>query len=87
MIVSAVVKFVTKNGKQFDIPCHRHSDAFYIISQFLSLSSDEIDRDKTQEGFLDENWVFYDRLSACEHAYKCRQIKFRNQELFSEDLW
>ena len=86
MIVSAVVKFVTKDGKHFDIPCHRHSDAFYIISQFLS-SSDEIDRNKTQEGFLDEDWVFYDRLSACEHAYKCRQIKFRNQELFSEDLW
>ena len=40
MIVSAVVKFVTKDGKHFDIPCHRHSDAFYIISQFLS-SSDE----------------------------------------------
>ena len=86
MIVSAVVKFVTKDGKHFDIPCHRHSDAFYIISQFLS-SSDEIDRNKTQEGFLDENWVFYDRLSACEHAYKCHQINFHNQELFSEDLW
>lgn len=85
MIVSAVVKFTTKDGKHFNIPCHRHADAFYIISQFLS--PDEIDRDKTQQGFLDEDWVFYDRLSACEHAYKCCQIKFRNQELFSEDLW
>ena len=85
MIVSAAVRFVTKDGKQFDIPCHRHADAFYIISQFLS--SDEIDHDKTQQGFLDEDWAFYDRLSACEHAYQCHQIKFHNQKLFSEDLW
>lgn len=85
MIVSAVVRITTKDSRNFDIPCHRHSDAFYIVSQFLS--SDEIDKDKIQQGFLDEDWTFYDRLSACEHAYNCHQIEFHNRELFSEDLW
>lgn len=80
MIVSAAVRFVTKDDKQFDIPCHRHADAFYIISQFLA--PDEIDHDKTQQGFLNEDWAFYDRLS----AYQCHQVKFHNQKLFSEDL-
>lgn len=85
MIVSAAVKFVTKDGKQFDIPCHRHADAYYIISQFLP--PDTINQSMTQEGFLNDNWEFYDRLSACEHAYECHQVKFHNRELFSEDLW
>ena len=83
MIVSAVVKFTTKDDKEFDIPCHRHADAFYIINQFLPYS-EVIDN---EQGFLDDEWNFYDRVAACEHAYQCHQVDFHNKELFSEDLW
>lgn len=85
MIVSAVVVFETKDGQEYRIPCHRHADAFYIVSQFLR--SDQIDKKKTAEGFLDEDWEFYDRYDACEHAYECHQINFHHKPLYSEDLW
>ena len=40
MITSAVVLITTKDNRHFEIPCHRHADAFYIVSQFCS--ADEI---------------------------------------------
>lgn len=46
MISKACVNIYTKDGKKYEIPCHRHSDAFYIISQFLK--PDEIDKTKTE---------------------------------------
>lgn len=85
MITSAAVLFVAKDGRHFDIPCHRHSDAFYIVSQFLK--NDELDKEKTQQGFLDHNGKFLNRIEARKHAFMCGQTTELNGPLYSEDLW
>lgn len=85
MITSAVVLITTKDNRHFEIPCHRHADAFYIASQFLKV--DEIDKTKTQQGFIDHNGNFLTRIEARKHAFACGQVKEPNGELFSEDLW
>jgi hypothetical protein len=73
----------------YDIPCHRHADAFYIISQFLD--SDEIDKSRTEQGFLTHDGTFLNRYDAMDEAIKCNQVppyaKDECAELYSEDLW
>lgn len=94
MIVSACVKFHTRPdskfmGTVFDIPCHRHGDAFYIISQFVDTS--ELDKTKTEQGFMTNDDRFLDRYEAMEHAIACGQLPpdadKECKELYSEDLW
>ena len=102
MIVSACVKFYTKEkvlGEEdfqivippvcYDIPCHRHADAFYIISQFVGAS--EIDKPRTEQGFLTNKGKFLDRYAAMQHAIACGQLPpdadKECRELYSEDLW
>lgn len=102
MITSACVRIHTKEynktpwdnstkvpSKVYDIPCHRHADAFYIISQFLN--TDEIDKPRTEQGFLTNEDVFLDRYAAMDHAIACKQLppeaKQQCAELYSEDLW
>lgn len=89
MITSAIVIFHHKNGKVYEIPCHRHGDAFYIISQFLT--TEEIDKEQTICGFLNEDGKFFDRIAAQKEAINCNQIlkveDLQGKELFSEDLW
>lgn len=102
MIVSACVRFHTKEynktpwddsskvtSKMYDIPCHRHADAFYIISQFLD--DDEIDKNRTEQGFLTQDGTYLNRFQAMDEAIKCGQLppsaKEEWPELFSEDLW
>ena len=98
MITHACVKFHTKpypydNGvepsKCYTIPCHRHGDAFAIIAQFLD--PDEIDKTKTEQGFLTHDGTFLDRKSANMHACECNQLPklfaHPDRELYSEDLW
>ena len=92
LITKACVITFDKAGKKYTIPCHRHSNAYWIISQFLS--QDKIDKSRTQEGFLDEQDNFYNRYEAYNHAVLDGQIidirevdDFRVCELFSEDLW
>ena len=102
MIVSACVRFYTKeyhrtpwddNSKVFstryDIPCHRHADAFYIINQFLD--SNIIDKTKTEQGFLTQDDTFLNRYDAMNEAINCNQLppsaKEVCAELYSEDLW
>lgn len=102
MIASACVRFHTKEynktpwanstkipSTMFDIPCHRHADAFYIISQFLDAG--EIDKEKTEQGFLTHDGTFLNRYDAMDEAIKCGQMmeedKMRCAELYSEDLW
>lgn len=73
----------------YDIPCHRHGDAFYIISQFLGAG--EIDKTKTEQGFLTHDGTFLNRYDAMDEAIKCGQLppeaKEQCAELYSEDLW
>lgn len=102
MIASACVRFHTKEyyktpwdnstkvpSTMFDIPCHRHADAFYIISQFLDAS--EIDKEKTEQGFVTHDGTFLNRYDAMDEAIQCKQLppcaKAECAELYSEDLW
>lgn len=102
MIASACVRFYTKEYRKiswdsqsavpstrFDIPCHRHADAFYIISQFIE--PDEIDKNKTEQGFLTNDGTFMNRYAAMQHAIACGQLPpdadKECKELYSEDLW
>ena len=102
MIASACVRFHTKEynktpwanstkvpSTMFDIPCHRHADAFYIISQFLE--PEQIDKTKTEQGFLTHDGTFLNRYDAMDEAIKCGQLppeaKEQCAELYSEDLW
>ena len=101
MIASACVRFHTKpvnktpwrpgliESTMYDIPCHRHADAFYIISQFLD--ADEIDKPRTEQGFLTHEDQFLNRYDAMQHAIACGQLPpdadKECKELYSEDLW
>lgn len=102
MIVSACVRFhtieynripwddSTKIGStMYDIPCHRHADAFYIISQFFDASM--IDKTKTEQGFLTQDGTFLNRYDAMNEAIASNQLPPSAREacveLYSEDLW
>lgn len=94
MITHACVKFYTKpysydNGEEpskcYTIPCHRHGDALRIIAQFLD--PDEIDKAKTEQGFLTHDGTFLTRIQARLHAVECGQISEDILVLYSEDLW
>lgn len=90
MIVKACVIVYDKEGTKYTIPCHRHSDAYWIISQFLPHY--KVDKPRTQEGFLDEQNNFYNRYDAYVEAFDCGQIIDQREPgqvgvLFSEDLY
>lgn len=90
MITRSCVWFTFKDGHRIEIPCHRHSDAYYIIAQLVD--RDKIDKPLTEEGFWDENARFLDRHQAYHEALRCNQIKSDNDHavselLYSEDLW
>ena len=91
MITSACVVFYTKDNKRYEIPCHRHADAFYIISQFLP--SNMIDKEKTWQGFYNDKGQLLDRYEAYREAHICNQIDINFcdliycKELYSEDVW
>lgn len=92
MIASACVIIHTKEeygDRAITIPCHRHADAFYIISQLLDC--DEIDKPRTEQGFLTHEDQFLNRYDAMQHAIACGQLPpdadKECKELYSEDLW
>ena len=89
MITHACVQFHAKDGKIYEIPCHRHADAFYIISQFVR--REDIDKSKTWQGFITHDDMLLDRYDAMKHAIACGQvpntIENECKELYSEDLW
>ena len=101
MIASACVRFHTveyyrtpwnsqaEPSTMYDIPCHRHGDAFYIISQFLE--PEQIDKSRTEQGFLTHENQFLNRYDAMQHAIACGQLPpdadKEVKELYSEDLW
>ena len=89
MIVKAAVKVLNLHtNEEMVIPCHRHCDAFYILHLFNMKQN--VDYKQIDQGFLDENDKFYNRVEAWHEAYKYRQLKMvdpSHHELFSEDLW
>lgn len=88
MIVSAAVRFYDrKQNKEIILPVHRHCDAFLILKEF-GYSRDDFDSTLSDQGFLDEEGRFYDRVKAKQHAISCNQIESSPYpELYSEDLW
>lgn len=88
MIVSAAVRFYDrKQNKEIVLPVHRHCDAFLILKEF-GYSRDDFDSTLSDQGFLDEEGRFYDRVKAKQHAISCNQIESSPYpELYSEDLW
>ena len=89
MIVKAAVKILNLHtNEEMIIPCHRHCDAFYILKMFNMRR--DIDYKEIEQGFLDEEDNFYNRVEAWHEAYKHRQLQMVDPSyhaLFSEDLW
>ena len=89
MIVKAAVMIEDlRQNSIWAIPCHRHSDAFYILKMMGYKKN--IDYKEIEQGFLDEHDKFYNRVEAWHEAYKYRQLKMVDpsyHELFTEDLW
>lgn len=91
MIVSAAVRiYDKKQNKEIILPVHRHCDAFYILKELGYSQQDFISTQKDQ-GFLDENDNFYDRVAAYRYAWLHNQLlekeDYKPRELFSEDLY
>lgn len=90
MIVKAAVKiFDYKQNKELIIPCHRHCDSFYILKEFGYKARE--DYKEIEQGFLDEEDTFYNRVAAHQHAWMNFQLpkeqEYQSKELYSEDLW
>ena len=97
-IITAAVKLNVKGEEKF-IPCHRHSDAYFICKEF----GIKYDVGSTVEGFmaydeeLDKPTRFVNRVEALLIAEKANQLrkddldyfgyKRDGNALFSEDLW
>lgn len=86
MVAKAAVKIYDyKQEKEIVIPCHRHCDAYYILSEFGYTWNYY---DKLEEGFLDEDDNFLSRITAAKEAIRCQQVALDFKgELYSEDLW
>lgn len=88
MITRAAVKIQCSDGEHI-IPCHRHNDAFTILSEFVI----PYDKSTVEQGFLNRSGEFLDRKAAYTEAEKCGQLLprpvggYQGDELFSEDLW
>lgn len=87
MITKAAVKIWIDNlQKEIIIPCHRHSDAYQILHEF-GYKPREGYR-VIEEGFLDEDDNFLDRVAAKKHAIDHHQLIVSDYSaLYSEDLW
>ena len=84
---AAVRIFDKKQNKEIIIPCHRHCDAFLILKEFGYYRSDY---DILDQGFLDRDYNFLNRIEAKKVAKKFDQIlttDSNDARLYSEDLW
>ena len=66
--------------------------AMLFILSLNFLKTNEIDKTKTEQGFLNSKGEFLDRYDAYEEALKCNQIindsnLMFNKQLYSEMLW
>ena len=87
MIVCAAVKvFIYPLNKEVIIKCHRHCDAYEILHDFNYTRKDY---ETIEQGFLDENDIFYNRIDAYKHAWWHMQLKeeYKVRELYTEDLY
>lgn len=66
-------------------PNRHHHVIVFIVLDVGALAEDN------EQGFLDDEGRFLDRVAALEHALACNQVKdptkIRADRLFSEDLW
>lgn len=86
-IERAAVKFyLIKEDREVIIPCHRHCDAYEIMSLMKAESQ------SLEEGFLDSDYEFVTRREAYDIAVAADQLIVDKEDivkclLFSEDLW
>ena len=91
LITHAAVKiYDLRQDKEIVIPCHRHCDAFMILKEFGYKRN--VDFKELEQGFLDRNGNFLNRIDARSEAiahnqYKPCEPEYHFTQLFSEDLW
>lgn len=87
MITHVAIRF---HGKIYSLPApNRHHN---IIWDMVAKGQSSPGMwDGSEQGFLDENGKFYNRVEALEHAIQNNQLKNPNDiragRLFSEDVW
>jgi len=77
------------NGKIYSLPApNRHHHVMWMIAKE---TNNRVDASGDDQGFLDENGLYYSRRPALIHALKNNQVKdmkdIRAGRLFSENLW
>lgn len=89
-IESAAVKFyLIEEDREIIIPCHRHRDAYEIMS-IMRYKTAEFQ--SLEEGFLDSDDEFVSRREAYDIVVAADQLIVDKEDivkclLFSEDLW
>lgn len=93
MIICSALKITTTDNNEIIIPCIRHSDGFAILAK-LGFKKSEFTH--IEQGFVDNDNIFYDRKSALMKVKQIKQIPVSiivrkeydyDEELFSEDLY
>ena len=96
VIVDIPNHYLPKVKDRITIPCHRHADAYEILSALGYRDGKEYT--VVAEGFLDENDKFMTRAEAWQEARRCYQFLDSYIEkycdninpptiLYSEDVW
>lgn len=76
------------------VPCHRHGDGFKILADLGYAPKTKYK--VVEQGFINHNGEFLDRIEALNHAMKCGQLSestlwykddHDDKELYSEDLY
>jgi len=88
-IIVSAASIIDIDGKQILWRCHRHSDPFTTIAQFLPVGYAKC----VAQGFVDREGKFLTRKEAYIVAKENEQLLprkdngYQGEELFSEDLW
>ena len=90
MILCAAMKIIPLN---LIVPCRRHGEGYEIIKE---LTDNKYGVSQIEDGFIDTNGHFRNRIEAFNHATICGQISptvagykldHNETELYSEDLY
>ncbi len=89
MITGVAIKD-RKTGNVHSLPKpNRHHHLFPHLIEKLGYTESK-DARFGEQGFVDENGKFYDRVTALDYVKACGQVFTKNgspHELYSEDLW
>lgn len=82
MITSAACRAIV-NEEEHVFPVHRHCDFF----DWMHMLGCAYDKNKVEQGFIDEYDNFYTRQEAAKIAWESKQIDKPLKTLYSEDLY